>query len=80
MSTTQTQTALPTGTWTVDPVHSAVGFAVDYIAGTFKGAFSKFDASASALAARAGRALAGIGAGVVHSIVGSGGIFRVSDS
>jgi len=44
MSTTQTQTALPTGTWTVDPVHSAVGFAVDYIAGTFKGAFSKFDA------------------------------------
>ena len=43
--TTQTQQALPTGTWKPDPVHSAIGFAVDYMAGTFQGAFSDFDAS-----------------------------------
>jgi polyisoprenoid-binding protein YceI len=44
MSTTATQ-AVPTGTWTVDKVHSNVGFAVDYMAGTFSGSFSDFDAS-----------------------------------
>jgi polyisoprenoid-binding protein YceI len=43
----QTQQALPAGTWHPDPVHSAVGFAVDYMAGTFQGAFGKFDASVS---------------------------------
>jgi polyisoprenoid-binding protein YceI len=37
---TQTQTELPTGTWNVDPVHSQVGFAVDYLVGTFRGSFS----------------------------------------
>ena len=35
-----TQTNLPTGTWTVDSVHSQVGFAVDYLVGTFRGSFS----------------------------------------
>ena len=44
MSTIETQ-ALPTGTWSVDRVHSQVGFAVDYMAGTFTGTFSEFDAS-----------------------------------
>jgi polyisoprenoid-binding protein YceI len=44
MSTTETQ-AVPAGTWTVDKVHSNVGFAVDYMAGTFTGTFSDFDAS-----------------------------------
>jgi polyisoprenoid-binding protein YceI len=44
MSTTETQ-AVPTGTWTVDKVHSNVGFAVDYMAGTFTGSFSDFDAA-----------------------------------
>ena len=44
MSTIETQ-ALPTGTWSVDRVHSSVGFAVDYMAGTFNGTFSDFDAS-----------------------------------
>ena len=44
MNTTQTQ-ALPTGTWLVDRVHSNVGFAVAYMAGTFTGTFSDFDAS-----------------------------------
>jgi polyisoprenoid-binding protein YceI len=37
MSTTQTK--LPAGTWNLDPVHSAVGFEVDYLAGTFRGEF-----------------------------------------
>ena len=38
-----TAQALPTGTWSVDPVHSEVAFSVDYMAGTFRGTFSKFD-------------------------------------
>jgi polyisoprenoid-binding protein YceI len=42
MSTTATQ-AVPAGTWTVDPVHSSIGFAVGYMAGTFTGGFSDFD-------------------------------------
>lgn len=44
MSTTETQ-AVPAGTWTVDKVHSDVAFAVDYMAGTFTGSFSDFDAA-----------------------------------
>jgi polyisoprenoid-binding protein YceI len=44
MSTADTQQALPTGTWNADPVHSTIGFAVDYMAGTFQGTFSKFQA------------------------------------
>lgn len=43
MSATQTQ-AVPAGTWSVDKVHSNLGFAVDYMAGTFSGTFSDFDA------------------------------------
>jgi polyisoprenoid-binding protein YceI len=46
MSTTETQ-ALPTGTWSVDPVHSSVGFGVEYMAGTFSGTFNEFDVSVS---------------------------------
>jgi polyisoprenoid-binding protein YceI len=41
MSTTETE-AVPAGTWAVDPVHSTVGFAVSYMAGTFTGTFSDF--------------------------------------
>ena len=37
---TATPTQLPTGTWSIDPVHSQVGFAVDYMVGTFRGSFS----------------------------------------
>jgi polyisoprenoid-binding protein YceI len=44
--TTQTD-ALPAGTWGADTVHSTVGFAIDYMAGTFQGSFSTFDASVS---------------------------------
>jgi polyisoprenoid-binding protein YceI len=44
MSTTETQ-AVPAGTWGADKVHSNVGFAVDYMAGTFTGTFSDFEAA-----------------------------------
>ena len=44
MSTVDTQ-VLPTGTWQVDKVHSSIGFAIDYMAGTFHGTFGDFDAS-----------------------------------
>ncbi|MFL5824480.1 MAG: YceI family protein [Solirubrobacteraceae bacterium] len=43
MSITETQ-VLPAGTWSVDKVHSTVGFAVKYMVGTFQGSFSDFDA------------------------------------
>jgi polyisoprenoid-binding protein YceI len=43
MSTTETQ-AVPAGTWSVDKVHSNIGFAVAYMAGTFTGTFGDFDA------------------------------------
>jgi polyisoprenoid-binding protein YceI len=46
MSSVDTQ-ALPTGTWQVDKVHSSIGFAIDYMAGTFHGTFSDFDAVAT---------------------------------
>jgi len=44
MSTVDTQVP-PAGTWQVDKVHSSIGFAVDYMAGTFHGTFSDFDAA-----------------------------------
>jgi polyisoprenoid-binding protein YceI len=44
MTTYETTTALPTGTWNADPVHSDIGFSVQYMAGTFTGSFSKFQA------------------------------------
>ncbi|MEA2373857.1 MAG: hypothetical protein QOD53_320 [Thermoleophilaceae bacterium] len=43
-TTTETRQSLPTGTWSIDPVHSTVGFAIDYMVGTFKGSFSPVDA------------------------------------
>ena len=39
---TITKTQLPTGTWHADPVHSEVGFSVEYMAGTFRGTLSSF--------------------------------------
>jgi len=46
MSTiTTTPTALPVGAWSVDPTHSQVGFAVDYMVGTFRGTFSPVTAT-----------------------------------
>ena len=37
-------TLAPAGTWSVDPVHSSVGFEVHYLAGTFKGEFHEISA------------------------------------
>ncbi len=46
MSTVAQRTGVPTGTWTVDPVHSSLGFAVKHnTVMTFKGEFGDFDAS-----------------------------------
>lgn len=45
MITTTTTTQLPTGTWAADPVHSHVGFSIDYMVGTFHGSFSPFEGS-----------------------------------
>jgi polyisoprenoid-binding protein YceI len=47
MSSQTIQQALPTGTWNADSIHSSVGFAVPYMAGTFQGTFSDFEASLS---------------------------------
>ena len=44
MSTIEQTQALPTGTWSLDPVHSDIGFTIDYMAGTFRGSFSTFGA------------------------------------
>jgi polyisoprenoid-binding protein YceI len=44
MSTTQTSRAIETGIWIADPVHSDIGFSIDYMAGTFHGTFSRFGA------------------------------------
>lgn len=46
MSTAAVDTpqALPAGIWTVDPVHSQVGFAVGYHVGTFRGSFTPVNA------------------------------------
>ena len=45
MSTTEHTTTIPNGTWTLDPVHSSIGFAVPYSGiGTFRGTFGDFDA------------------------------------
>ena len=41
-----TATALPTGTWTVDPAHSKVGFAVKHMGiATVRGEFTEFEGS-----------------------------------
>jgi polyisoprenoid-binding protein YceI len=38
-TTTDTRQSLPLGTWALDPVHSTIGFEVNYLAGTFRGQF-----------------------------------------
>src|SRR4051794_25026974 len=42
--TTKTATHIPTGTWALDPVHSTIGFEVDYLSGTFRGQFRQVEA------------------------------------
>jgi polyisoprenoid-binding protein YceI len=58
--TTQTQEAVPTGTWNIDRVHSTVAFAVDYMSGTFQGSFSEFDAKVADGALRGSAEVASI--------------------
>ena len=38
---------VPAGTWSIDKVHSSIGFAIDYMAGTFQGSFGDVDADVS---------------------------------
>jgi polyisoprenoid-binding protein YceI len=38
-------TAIPTGTWAANPVHSKVGFALKYVVSTYRGDFQDFDAT-----------------------------------
>ena len=45
---TDTRRELPTGTWTLDPVHSTIGFELPYLAGLFRGHFRDVDAKLSA--------------------------------
>jgi polyisoprenoid-binding protein YceI len=52
MSTTMEQTALPTGTWQLDPVHSTIAFEVAYLGGTFRGGFREVAATLDGDAAR----------------------------
>jgi polyisoprenoid-binding protein YceI len=45
---TESRTALPAGTWVLDPVHSTIGFELPYLAGTFRGSFKDVDAKLTA--------------------------------
>ena len=49
MTTVQAETAIPTGVWKSDPVHSQVGFAVKHmVVATFRGTFTDYDVDADA--------------------------------
>ena len=48
MSTTTDRQALPVGTWELDPVHSTIGFEVDYMGGAFRGHFREATAKLEA--------------------------------
>ena len=45
---TEAQRELPTGAWTLDPVHSTIGFELPYLAGIFRGQFRDVDAKLNA--------------------------------
>jgi|SRR5215216_4424838 len=42
--TDSTRLGLPTGTWSLDPIHSTIGFELPYLAGTFRGHFTEVEA------------------------------------
>jgi polyisoprenoid-binding protein YceI len=44
-TTAAVRPSLPTGTWQLDPVHSSIGFEVEYMSGTFRGHFHDVDAT-----------------------------------
>jgi polyisoprenoid-binding protein YceI len=46
--TTETRQGLPLGTWALDPVHSTIGFEVNYLAGAFRGQFREVSAGLEA--------------------------------
>lgn len=46
--TTDIRQALPVGTWSLDPVHSTIGFEVDYLGGAFRGQFREVAAKLEA--------------------------------
>jgi len=46
--TTDTRQALPVGTWGLDPVHSTIGFEIDYLGGAFRGQFREVAAKLEA--------------------------------
>ena len=43
--TTEVRHVLPTGTWQLDPVHSSIGFEIEYMVGAFRGQFRDVDAT-----------------------------------
>jgi polyisoprenoid-binding protein YceI len=45
---TEGRTALPTGNWALDHVHSTIGFELPYLAGIFRGHFTDVDAKLTA--------------------------------
>jgi polyisoprenoid-binding protein YceI len=47
-TTTDTRQPLPVGTWQLDPVHSTIGFEVDYMGGAFRGQFREVTAKLGA--------------------------------
>ena len=46
-TTTQIRHVLPTGTWQLDPVHSSIGFEIEYMVGAFRGQFRDVEATLS---------------------------------
>jgi polyisoprenoid-binding protein YceI len=44
-TTTEVRHALPTGTWQLDPVHSSIGFEIEYMVGAFRGQFRDVEAT-----------------------------------
>jgi polyisoprenoid-binding protein YceI len=47
-TTTEISHSLPTGTWRLDPVHSSIGFEIEYMAGSFRGQFREVEATLAA--------------------------------
>jgi polyisoprenoid-binding protein YceI len=47
-TTTEIRQSLPTGTWRLDPVHSSIGFEIEYLAGVFRGQFRDVEATLAA--------------------------------
>jgi polyisoprenoid-binding protein YceI len=57
---TEARRELPTGAWTLDPVHSTIGFELPYLAGIFRGQFRDVDAKLTADSLSGSARVAGI--------------------